>query len=97
MEHVLERNGSCIIQNMTKLYLINESMSKTNETLCAVWYHFYNLKNMEKHPWRCVTFSKSLAKSCFELKLWFYNNSKYKFYYEFLIKESSVHTYIAAV
>ena len=29
-----------------------------NETLCAIWYHLYNLKKREKHPWRSVTFSK---------------------------------------
>ena len=26
--------------------------------LCAIWYYLYNLKNVKKHPWRSVTFSK---------------------------------------
>ena len=26
--------------------------------LCAIWYHLYNLKNVKKHPWRSVAFSK---------------------------------------
>ena len=25
---------------------------------CAIWYHLYNLKKREKHPWRSLTFSK---------------------------------------
>ena len=25
---------------------------------CAIWYHLYNLKKREKHPWRSVNFSK---------------------------------------
>ena len=25
---------------------------------CAIWYHSYNLKKREKHPWRTVNFSK---------------------------------------
>ena len=24
----------------------------------AIWYHFYNLKNVKKYPWRSVNFSK---------------------------------------
>ena len=26
--------------------------------LCTIWYHLYNFKKCEKHPWRSVTFSK---------------------------------------
>ena len=26
--------------------------------LCAIWYHFCNFKQCEKHPWRSVTFIK---------------------------------------
>ena len=26
--------------------------------LHAIWYTLYDLKKREKHPWRCVTFSK---------------------------------------
>ena len=25
---------------------------------CAIWYHLYNLKKREKHPWRNATFNK---------------------------------------
>ena len=25
---------------------------------CAIWYHLYNFKKREKHPWTSVTFSK---------------------------------------
>ena len=25
---------------------------------CAIWYHLYNLKKREKHPWSSVNFSK---------------------------------------
>ena len=25
---------------------------------CAIWYHLHSLKNVRKHPWRSVTFSK---------------------------------------
>ena len=25
---------------------------------CAIWYHLYNLKKHEKHPWRSATFNK---------------------------------------
>ena len=25
---------------------------------CAIWYHWYNFKKREKHPWRSVTSSK---------------------------------------
>ena len=31
---------------------------KSNETLCAIWCHLYNLKTREKHLWRSVTLSK---------------------------------------
>ena len=31
---------------------------ETNMMLCAIWYHLYNFKKREKHPWRSVTFSK---------------------------------------
>ena len=30
----------------------------SNETLCAIWYHLYNLENVKKHPWRSAIFSK---------------------------------------
>ena len=26
------------------------------ETVCAIWYHLYNLKKSKKHPWRSATF-----------------------------------------
>ena len=26
--------------------------------LCAIWYHLYNFRKREKHPWRSVTFRK---------------------------------------
>ena len=32
--------------------------------LCAIWYHLYNLKQREKHPWRSDTFSKVQAEAC---------------------------------
>ena len=35
-------------------FLQVDAASNVNETLCAIWYHFYNLK----HSWRSVTFSK---------------------------------------
>ena len=25
---------------------------------CAIWYHLYDLKKREKHPWRNATFNK---------------------------------------
>ena len=28
------------------------------EMLNAIWYHLYNFKKCEKHPWRSATFSK---------------------------------------
>ena len=31
--------------------------------LYTVWYHLYNLKKHEKHPWRTVTFSNTQSKS----------------------------------
>ena len=31
--------------------------------ICANWYHLYNLKKGEKHPWRWVTFSKVAGSS----------------------------------
>ena len=26
--------------------------------LCAIWYHLYNLKNVQKHTWKSFSFSK---------------------------------------
>ena len=37
---------------------------KSSETLCAIWYHFYNLKTREKHLWRSVTLSKVESSVC---------------------------------
>ena len=82
---------------MRTLYLINESMSKTNETVCTIWHHFYNFKNVKNTHGEVLLVVKFQAKACFELKVWFYNNSKYKFYYNFLINELSFHTCVAAV
>ena len=36
---------------------VNSHKVLSNETLCAIWYHFYNLKN-EKNPLRSDNFSK---------------------------------------
>ena len=39
-----------------------------NETLCAIWCHLYNLKNVKRYPWRSVTSSKvkvTLVHGCF--------------------------------
>ena len=33
-------------------------------TLCAIWYHLYNLKKREKYPWKSVTFSKVAGYVC---------------------------------
>ena len=30
-------------------------MRDTYVKRCAIWYHLYNLKKSEKHPWRSVT------------------------------------------
>ena len=27
--------------------------------LCAIWYYFYDLKNVKKHPWRRATVTKN--------------------------------------
>ena len=27
--------------------------------LCAIWYHTYDLKKFEIHPWKSVTFSNA--------------------------------------
>ena len=41
--------------------------------LCAIWYHFYNLKKHEKHPWRSVNFSKVVTFSL--VKAWNFTKS----------------------
>ena len=55
--------------------------------LCAIWYHFLQIKKREKHPWRNVTFSKVaelqacftkriLLYGCFSRFLYFSNGAK---------------------
>ena len=44
------------------------------ETLCAIWYHLYNIRKRVKLPWRSLTFSKVAG---FSLQLyWKYHSSK---------------------
>ena len=37
---------------------VMELFAKKANDLWPIWYHLYNLKKREKHPWRSVTFSK---------------------------------------
>ena len=32
--------------------------------MCAIWYHLYNFRKCNKHPWRSVTFGKVTGFSC---------------------------------
>ena len=43
-------------KNIRPLYSVLDEMH------CAIWYQLYSLKNVKKHTWRNVTFSK-IAKS----------------------------------
>ena len=38
--------------------LMNLDLVFAYEMLCAIWYYLYYLKKHEKHPWKCVIFSK---------------------------------------
>ena len=42
---------------------VMELFAKKANGLWPIWYHLYNLKKREKHPWRSVTFSKVVTKS----------------------------------
>ena len=57
---------------------------------CAIWYHLYNLKKREKHPWRTVTFSK-LAKSTTLLKVTFLHGSFPRFWIVQMVPNSAKH------
>ena len=41
------------------LHLSERFILETFETLCAIWYHLYNFKKREKHPWKNTSFSKA--------------------------------------
>ena len=47
-------------RNSRKVFLhrLKDVFFKKNIMLCAIWYHLHNIKNMRKHPWKSVTFSK---------------------------------------
>ena len=69
-----------LIESFRKLrfnwYYLN---SETNVMRCAIWYHLYNLKKREKHPWRSVNFRKVACNNGFALsKAW--NNDEMNSY-----------------
>ena len=41
-----------------KGYKDKVSFSGSTQTFYLIWYHLYNLKKREKHPWRSDTFSE---------------------------------------
>ena len=49
----------CLIHFM--LSVENQIKHWINEMLYVIWYHLYNFKNGEKHPWMSDNFSKSIA------------------------------------
>ena len=47
------------------LFLTLEKTSKINETLCAIWYHLYNLKNLKNTSGGVTLLVKLQAKACY--------------------------------
>ena len=47
------------IANKYKGYAHNSTEAPLENVIrCAIWYHWYNFKKREKHPWRSFSFSK---------------------------------------